>query len=399
MIALGGSVALPTNADTYVEPYSFTPAQTLALYGDTIEGEYLNDSGTWENCTFQYFGTVRGFTPTPYGYESGTNANWDFRGAQPSGYTDWSDFMSKRFATSSSSGFIVYRCAAANMHPDTVLPRNNVVLHLNPSIEIAGIKFFDQIFAMSKPAPQLPYTSAQIDFTPPVNVDYLSTTITNRTIPAVSYARGWQMFDSVTRSWGWFRTNYLQNDEYGSVQAVQPIYYNLIRTYIEVLQDGIQQPFNVNKQSLNYSVPHAWSVTSGGGGTSYFLFVGCPIVTDGFVIPSTDTDLTLSEINANTDKIVTQLDIVIQKLNDIIAKMQTLNPTLTPAQTLPRDLESIYSGINSGIPDSGALQDSARGMAIVPFSDILSISGLGSTFGLLVGLCCAGWVLTRGRGG
>lgn len=141
-------------------------------------------------------------------------------------------------------------------------------------------------------------------------------------------------------------------------------------------------------------------------GSYYLMAISCPYVTDGYVLP--DVPTTAPDYSGQLDSIITQgaanntlLQQILAKLDLIYQRMQQqgYNPTLTPAATIPRDLQQYYTGIATAAPSASAINAAAGGGALVPFSDILTASGLGQTFGLLVGLCCAGWVLTRGRSG
>lgn len=379
------------------EPTKLTPAQTLALYGSTIEGKYLARDGNWYPLTYSYYGTVRQFNPSPEGYTEGalpSSYSWDFRGGHPSGFTSWESFM---HYAGYETPYLVYKLdtdignyqgTGGGINDD--IPLTNVNFNINFDIEIAGIKYYDQIIAFQKYATVPPYNSAMIDFVPPIANCFLTTYCTGRTIPAQSYAKGWTMYDTTPRIWGWFRTRYIKNDEYGSQMTTNPLYYGLIRTYIDVLVNGEQQPFNVTRQEL--TLAHS---------TEQYLWIGCPNLTDGYVIPTEDESLTIAEINANTGKIVTQLDAVLAKLDSIYNKMISLNPSLTGAANIPENLAPYMrsEAFSSGSVNAPALQDAVQGASIIPVGSVVGAAGLGSVFGLLVALACAGWVLTNGRKG
>lgn len=170
--------------------------------------------------------------------------------------------------------------------------------------------------------------------------------------------------------------------------------------------DGVEQTFSVSGQELHYGYSFAYSIPPNYDTTDryYILLVQCPRVTDGYVIPQPETTSPdysgqLSDIQTGIDANTTLLQQILAKLDLIYQKMQgELNPSLDSAQTIPHDLQQYYSGIASGAPSASAINNYSGGASLIPFSSILSASGLGGLFGLLVGIACAGWVLTRGRG-
>lgn len=131
-------------------------------------------------------------------------------------------------------------------------------------------------------------------------------------------------------------------------------------------------------------------------------------MTEGYIVPAESTTAPTVEeslgylvdgqtaINGNLALILNKLDAIFEGMSGI----QMPDPDEPAAETIPTDLQPLYSGIATGAPSASAVNGAIGGASdFIPFNSILSSSGLGSLLGVLAGLCCAGWVLTRGRSG
>lgn len=393
MTVSAGSAALPTNAET-LQTVKLTPEQTLALFGQTISAQYY-DGSAWSDCTFSYYGKSSDYKLDGWGLTPDTTYNTYIGQAENTGMSTAEQDTLLRENT-----FLFYRLNPLDIatSPDNY---GRLQFSLDLSLDLSGIKSFRQIYLFAKDrtgSPTLPQNSMYYyDTSMVVQPSYATQPIIARITPRE------EQDSKNSRVINYISTPYALHSQVPVSDGVSPLNYFTMANLglYRVEPDTTYTVFSLNAIELNVNNvrPLVFGTSLQTAELGYVIAISTPIVTDGYVIP----DDTPSGSYPDYTNILTENNTILQqilvKLNQIYDRMQTLNPTLTPAQTLPRDLDSIYSGINSGIPDSGALQDSARGMAIVPFSDILSISGLGSTFGLLVGLCCAGWVLTRGRGG
>lgn len=394
MTVLGASVALPTNAET-LQTVKLTPEQTLALFGQTLNAQYY-DGSAWSSCTFSYYGKSSDYVRDGWGLPADTTYNTYIGQAENTGMSSQEQDTLLRENT-----FLFYRLDPLDIatSPDNT---GHLQFSLDLSLDVSGIKSYRQIFLFSKDrdgSPTLPANSMYYYDTAMIGQpSYSSNPIVNRITPRESAD------NSNSRIINYISTPYALHSQVPVSDGVSPLKYFTMGNlgYYKIDQTtGNYTIFSLDAIELdvNNVRPLIFGASLQTAELGYVFALSTPIVTDGYVIPDDSPSGSYPDYTDILTENNTILQQILVKLNQIYERMQTLDPTLTPAQTLPRDLESIYSGINSGIPDSGALQDSARGMSVVPFSDILSISGLGGTFGLLVGLCCAGWVLTRGRGG
>lgn len=155
-------------------------------------------------------------------------------------------------------------------------------------------------------------------------------------------------------------------------------------------EDGSQNPYSDNYGAFTPSY--------------VYLFVMCPILWGQITPPEPEPETTpnysrqLDDINGNVVEINTNLDAVLQKLDDIYNKMADLDPTLSPITTLPRyDFSASQSVLTTFSPS--AFRQAVGGAQIVDngLSDILGAAGLSYLLPLLAGLACVGWVLTKGR--
>lgn len=375
MIALGGFAVFPVNVNAdVISTVDLTPEETLALYGVSIPAVYKSGD-TWHNCTFSYGGIV--YPNAEY---------WDFRGSYPTGYTSWGAYVTNAI---NSRTYLAYICSFDDAQPDGASEFQFV---LSPSLDISGISYYRQNFLFTQRL-TYPYNSAS-------NV-FASNTVSYSATPVVSpfvggwdgYCYGYIEFDA------WYETSLSNRD----------IQYQVIDCYLQNIVDGVEQSFSVSAQELHYGYSFPWSIAPDYDTTDryYILLVQCPRVTDGYIIPQPETTSPdysgqLSDIYEGIGANTTLLQAILAKLDLIYQQMQNSglpSPTLTPAQTIPHDLQQYYSGIASGAPSASAINEYSGGAALIPFSSILSASGLGGLFGLLVGIACAGWVLTRGRGG
>lgn len=386
MIASGVSAAFPAAADI-TDIVQLSVAQTVALYGDQITAQYYTTNNAWADCTFTYLGSTSGRVIT----EGAENL-------QTAGYA------SANIDLLFGSDWLWYGV------PETAIPnlyQNNVSFQfrLTPSINIEGIAYFRQIIATVRSETfGTGYDPWRSEYRVNSYVSYSPTSI-------VTYGRALDMSTTDTAANVYF-TPYPLN-----IYDNETVYTSAAKcAFCDVtLQDidsstGQENTFDYTGVLLRPTRCTSRIVNFTGDGASqgsyYLMAISCPRVTDGYVLP--DVPTTAPDYSGQLDSIITQgaanntlLQQILAKLDLIYQRMQQqgYNPTLTPAATIPRDLQQYYTGIATAAPSASAINAAAGGGALVPFSDILTASGLGQVFGLLVGLCCAGWVLTRGRSG
>lgn len=381
MTVLVVSVAFPVNAsaDNIITIVDLTAQETLALYGSTISAVYYTSDNTWAQCTYSYVGTVT----------QPTIEDYDLRGGYPAGFSSWSDYMTNAVQNRT---YLAYVCSDSDALPTN---NSNAQLILTQSVDISGISYYRQNFLFGRWNVS-PYNA--------IDAQYCASTVSYSPTPIISYyAGGWDYY------------------AYGDIQVSQwvddvgfyprnPVRYQLIDVYLQNLVDGVEQEFSISEQSIHlgrsasYALPPAYDTDD----KYYVILVQCPRVTDSYIIPQPETTAPnysgqLSDIYDGIGANTTLLQAILAKLDLIYQQMQNSglpSPTLTPAQTIPPTLQQYYTGIASGAPSVSAVNSAIGGASdFIPLGAILSSSGLGSLLGVLAGLCCAGWVLTRGRSG
>lgn len=399
MIALGGSWVFPVDADSIVTYTDLTPEQTLALYGNTISGSYWTGSD-YEACSFTYCYTLQSTESNPILFSS--------RGFDDAEKT----YMSER-------KYLVYKMDGSSLINDDIIvsDKNRITLQLRPSISISGITYFRQFLGFAFDQNQGMNNSPIVEGSntiAPYDYNYISSLCTYSPTPVVTHYKR-HYYSS------YYRLAYIRFDIGYDVLGQTPpdvedpdLHPNcsVFDVYLQNLVDGQEQTFDFTGQELSFSGAKSvgWTSTLNNitsRDRDYLVYLSCPRVTDGYVLPEIETtapnyseqlDDISSGIGANTSllqQILAKLDLIYQKMQQETG----YNPSLTPASTIPRDLQQYYSGVASGAPSASAINDYTGGASIIPFSSILSASGLGGLFGVLVAVACAGWVLTRGRGG
>lgn len=385
MTALGGFVAFPVDADI-LTVVDLTKQQTLALYGTTIQGSYYTGS-EWRSCEFEYFGS----SAEQYGSDAENGYITNILAYDHTGFT--SDGVNSLLR---NNEFLFYRCPLPT--PAPAGQQSSLQFDLDFSVPISGIAYFRQIVALGIMNP--PYRD--IDY--PYPEDFYITNSVSYSPTPISCTGALNNY----RVQSYFQT-YIQ-----SITSPAPYHYAESFVFADVyLQDldpdtGQERTFDISSQ--NFICSHGVQITlqtipnSEDYFNYYVIAISTPRVTDGYVLPDVTTDIDytqqLDDIIAGQSANTTLLQQILAKLDLIYQKMQGgLNPSLTPAQTIPHDLRQYYTNIVTGAPSASKINEYAGGAALIPFSSILSASGLGGLFGLLVGIACAGWVLTRGRGG
>ena len=364
-----------------VPAVTLTPEQTLALYGTSLPAVYRSGD-TWRECTFEFYS---------FGLWDSENlmpvTDYDFRGGQPDGFSSWADYVSY----TRSVPRLYYVCNyndAPYSNPST----DEIKFQITPSLDISGILYYRQNIMMGRGS----YSNNWIPY------NYCNTSVSYSATPITSYAKGWS-----NNAAGYIQSFYVGSGSQSNQNTT--FKYNLIDIYLENLVDGVQETFSVSGQSLTYSrCGTAILPTASVDETYYVLSIQCPTVSDGYIVPqppetTPDYSGQLDSISGGISANGTLLQQILAKLDLIYQRMQSNglpNPSLTPAQTMPRDLQQYYTGIATGAPSVSAVNGAIGGASdFIPFGSVLSSSGLGSLLGVLAGLCCAGWVLTRGRTG
>ena len=373
------SVGLSVSADI-VPAVTLTPEQTLALYGTSLPAVYRSGD-TWRECTFEFhsFGLWDSDNQMPV-------TDWDFRGAQPSGFASWSDYISYTRTVPR----LYYVCSYSDA-PYSSPTEDQIKFQISPTLDISGILYYRQNFMMGK------YSSANR-----INNTFCNTAVSYSASPVTSYGKGWDNYAA-----GYIQSFYVGSGSQSNLNT--GFRYSLIDVYLENVVDGEQQEFSVSGQSLSYSRCGTAIIPNGAQDEVYYvLSIQCPTVSDGYIVPqppetTPDYSGQLDSISGGISANGTLLQQILAKLDLIYQRMQSNglpNPSLTPAQTMPRDLQQYYTGVATGAPSVSAVNGAIGGASdFIPFSSVLSSSGLGSLLGVLAGLCCAGWVLTRGRTG
>lgn len=358
-----------------------TPEQTLALFGQNLTCTYKTQTGS-SACTFTYRDVV----------DANSNWMWAYYGGAPAYYRDYVR----------ATNFLEYVCPKSSISGS--VSSSGAYVNAPFSVEIQGISLFHAPILCSgdQDSPGKVSPSSY-----PQNVSLISTYSPNEPIISNFFSHSYSQY-----LYGRMDMLYIPYDGDTWIPEMDEKY-----CCAEVIanSEAEETSFNVSGLELNfffYPVLRSLS-TPAEQAEYYILLIGCPTLTEDYVAPSittapvdyspilSDINSGVGDINININASNNKLDAILQKLDAIYARMaQNMpNPSLSPAQTLSTDLQQYYSGIASGAPSASAINDYTGGASIIPFSSILSASGLGGLFGVLVGVACAGWVLTRGRGG
>lgn len=312
--------------------------------------------------------------------------DYDLRGGQPSGYTSWSDFVDNNLKTIPR---LYYVCNSADANYSSPA-EDELKLVLSPSIDISGISYYRQNFLFTK------YSSANW-----LSDVYCASTVSYSASPIITYPNGWS-----NREAGYIESSFVGTWDYTTENS--SLRWNLIDLYLDHVENGLQTEFSVSTQELHYGRSGIAFLPPDLNNTYYILSVQCPTVTEGYIVPEVTTtaptmEESLSQLVGGQSEINGNLALILNKLDAIFEGMGGLSmpdPDEPTAETIPTDLQPLYSGIVTGAPSASAVNSAIGGASdFVPFGAILSSSGLGSLLGVLAGLCCAGWVLTRGRSG
>lgn len=356
--------------------------QTLALYGNELSARYQDYSNNWHDVTF----TFSGFLPA----SDLTIESADIQNASTGAPAYIRDYIR-------ATDFLVYTVNPTSWLINTSDLRT---LHITASfsIDIQDIDVYHQIMLHSSL------------YAPPFYVPYNEVTITSTAsasplfFPTFYYTSGGNTRPETVRISAPFLA-----DNADPQSGMMDFAMNEC-----IVNSGTStDSFAISAQTLSLTAPGAITDTS--GNNAFVILIGCPTLTEGYYSPDITTEYVpeympiLSDMRLRLDYINIDLEEVNERLRAIQIQLQAiyermlqdgvLSPDLIPAATIPRTLDQYYSGIASGAPSASGINAGASGGAIVPLSDIITASGMSQIFGLLVGLCCAGWVLTTGRKG
>lgn len=389
LTASGGFWVSPAAADTTATTarataradYTLTMQETLALYGATLSAQYQDYSNNWHDVEFQFMD----FLPS----SDISIFSADIHDASTGAPAYIRDYIT-------SCDYLVYAVDPSSWMINQSDLRN-VRITANFSIDIQDIDIFHQMLLHS-------YIYQQATYTP---YNFATATSTNAATP-INFTSFYYTSSGNTR----LESVRLAADlwAYNSTGNQGTADFAMNEIIVNTGTGG--ESFSISAESMSFVAPQYVTID----GNSYFLIlIGCPTITEGYYSPDiTTTTLPeympiLSEMRLRLDYINIDLEETNERLRLIQAQLQAIynrmledgeiSPDLVPAATIPRILDQYYSGIVSGAPSASGISAGASGASIVPLSDIISVSGMGSVFGLLVGLCCAGWVLTTGRKG
>lgn len=382
MIALGGSWAFPADAETLTE-VTLTPEQTLALFGQNLSCTYKTQTGS-STCTFTYRDVV----------DANSNWTWAYNGGAPAWYRDYVR----------ATNFLEYICPKSSVSGS--VSSSGAYVNAPFSVDIQGISLFHTPILCSgdQDSPGRVSPSSY-----PQNVSLISSYSPNEPVVSDFFYHSYSQY-----LYGRMDMLYIPYDESTFIPEMDEKYC-CAEVIANTQSETEVTSFDVSGLEMNFFFYPVLRGSASDVSQEYYyvLLIGCPTLTEGYIAPSittapvdyspvlSDINSGVSDINVNLSGVNSRLDAILQKLDAIYARMaQNMpNPSLTTANTIPRDLQQFYSGVASGAPSASAINDFAGGAEIIPFSSILSASGLGGLFGVLVAVACAGWVLTRGRGG
>lgn len=380
------------SADTYVQ---LTPQQTLALYGETLAGSYWNGD-EYKDCTFKYVGFVE-----PYG--ANQTLWFTYRG---------DDIPEMAYQYMGERPWLVYACPDGFINgffggmddyvtvSNPAYPPARFTIRMNASIPISGITYFRQFMGFSLPASN----------TVPYNADYsyatINTTYSNLPVTVHPY---YYNSSGNRESFCSFEMKNTINDTNGFIQGRM----NVFDFDLSAVQDGEPVVFAVDTQII--ASRRIDKLTVPGTDTKfYFFFVGCPFVSDGYVLP--EAPETTPNYNSRLDDIIEVQQGTNSILMSILAKLDIIAQMMGQGESTPilqdpenigfdsRTKQEILDGLRNGgamldsqsIPE--AAQQAARGVWAASDRIIDSAPGLFSIYLFIFILGIVSWVIFGKRG-
>lgn len=320
------------SADTYVQ---LTPQQTLALYGETLPGSYWNGD-EYKDCTFKYVGFVE-----PYG------AN------QTLWFTYGDDIPDMAYQYMGERPWLVYACPDGFVNgffggmddyvtvSNPAYPPARFTIRMNASIPISGITYFRQFLGFSLPASN----------SVPYNADYSYATIntTYSNLPVTVHPYYYNSSGS-KESFCSFEIKNIINDTNGFILGR----LNVFDFDLSAVEDGEPVVFGVDTQII--ASRRIDKLTVPGTDTKFYLFfVGCPFVSDGYVLP--EVPETTPNYNSRLDDIIEVQQGTNSILMSILAKLDIIAQMMAQGESTP----SLQDPDTIGF-DSRTKQDILRGL-------------------------------------
>ena len=322
------SVSVSGDVVDYVD---LTPEQTLALYGSSINGQYWNGN-EFDACTFSYCYT---FTPSqihPMNFYPDISE------------TD-SNYMNNR-------SYLVYEMDSDSAVSNDIITSSDsrITFELIPSVSVSGIAYYRQYVGFSV-VPQSENGRLIVD----KNYNFFSSNYDYSASPIISYPSNYGTLSNADRlkvNRAYFTVPF---DAVGSPPSsdsgVSPtnlqLYFAFYDIYGQNLVNGVEQTFSLTGQHLSASglSSYGWE-SSSLREHHYFIFISCPRVTDGYVLPEPEhsypsIDSQLDNLVNATNGNTTLLQQILAKLDLIYQKEYSVNVNI--------DSSSIVSGIVDGL--------------------------------------------------
>lgn len=446
------------SASAEVYPVALSSAETVALYGSSIPALYYTGAGV-ASATFELVGTTNQVVSD--WRESGSHMVGNGSPEQIVNRGDWStdktifygstfglDGFSPQYVTNNNirnADFLIYRAYIDSL-PASGSFDFQIRLDFALDIQCQG---FSSLVAWSSNEGGSRYGNTQ-------STGRLIAA--DDSTLSLSHSVGTPDFNNYYARPAFFVNNGIQYSASGDtlddyfLYEVQPKFclmpYVTYPVYPDAVvggETGDAQVISISSQELLINkattTPYAtsWDVQTGVYGdytaNCVYLLIQCPLVYGDYVPPTPEynTDENINNINNNTNQIVltteqlrqillriettagdiltvervhtSQFIDIIDKLNDIYNNMQgALSPSLTPAVTLDRHedaRETLHSAVVSGVPDITPAAPFAGALSGIGacFSEVVTVTGMGTVAGLCVSLLVIQWVLKRGRNG
>lgn len=355
-------VSLPAAADEFVE-VALTPQQTLALYGASFDAFYYNGTAV-ESVTFDYYTSSAEIAEAV-----GDTHNFVWLSA------NWNNPDSNFVADFRATNFLVYRWITSSVVNSA---NTGYQFSIQPkfSISLSGLSSYKQKFMWSF-YPQ--YSVAAQD--QGRSYLYLDTSADSSPVPFASYNSG--------DSWAGSITTY-----------VAPILNNTYRKGLFFIDaeyyPDLQANFSVTGQTLNLKNVDCYDAqtSDSSGAKAVYLFVSCPVLSDGFEIGSgsgSEDDQINVEVNIDTSEIESKLDTVIDNQESANQYLDGIYTTQTnQLNAIIDQLDAIYDrmaadgdftvNINTAIDNQtntlvgalGGLVTDIRGLFVPSSADIIN---------------------------
>ena len=404
---------ISVSADIEPQAVELSIEQTFALFGYQFDGVgYTSSNGT---------------SRIPFYYVCRSSELRDLQHLSFWNYYSYGQAVDQLVSDFNGQEFLLYACDASLLNDDS---HHLFTAYVPFSLNIENIQFYRQRFwySIQSSGSKAVYASS-LD-------SHRSTAELYSTVSSAAYQQKTEIYSALNEPGN-------STDLFGFPLMWSNLRSNGSQYMLGAGIDLYYRPFDSNNQPINFNVSgidfyfkniqsyHVPSTISDWLGASYegsnplldrllnkdcfFLYIGQPILSDGFDIPSTEPEIPdyteqIDNINTNTATISANLSAILAKLNQIYAAMTAAEqtPTLQDPETIgfdSRTKSEIMTGLRgaSDMLDSQSIPEAAGNVAqgVWGASDSIfsSVPGLMSVYMFIFIGGIVSWVIFGKRGG